>query len=780
MSQRIFNTINAETTTGLMLAALLDDFKDAVVSGLSGNQRPINIQAQGMWVDTSFQNPPTSYWSLKMFDGTEDIEVFRVSVTAGTSGLSTAVDKFEIRRIDETTFGATLNYIKNRLINSGQVLGGDSLLELRMIGRTGTSTNPLVGYIKVAAAENFTPGNRGVVLSLASTGIGSAIVKDHVRFLQGIVEAVAPLKINAIIYGEDSIVSTADMILSDDKILTVVTGNTVASIHGIEALGTKVKSVVNNSTETIVIKNNSAQSQPEEQFDLGGLDLNVGIGESATFFYDSTNLKWKYLEGYTKSVSQTIDTIENSSTWISPITGRVRVTGFRHDPYYRNNTMGSFLQDGKLFVCGINSRGNLGLGDIVDRSTPVLMMGAKKVLPRGHQDDLGYYIIDENDNLYTTGDGTFNGVGDGLNTSTPTLIMSGVADVSGTQFLTKVLKTDGQMFAWGNNSTGALGTNDTANRSTPTQVLGDLRFAVMNEINTENSGSTFGITLDGDVYGWGRNAPLGLLGLGDLVDRSVPTLISGLKGCKISLGSYATFLITQDKELYAWGGNTYGQLGQGDVTHRSTPTLVSGLSGVKDVVAEINTVFALTEDGELYGWGRNHYGQLGQGDTVDASTPTLVAVGVKAITQIQATIFYIKENGEAYSCGANTSGSLGVGDLSPRSTPTLMGFPLGTKVEFISILRSAAKAITEDGRYYVWGRNLSYELGLGVNTPVESPVLHPAFNNIPQVNQPVGFVYVDVVQGQSYNIVLGKTVATFGDYKIGQDIQKINIAFERS
>ena len=74
MSQGIYDDINPSTTSGTELATLLNDMKDATVSGFSGTSRPANLQAGGYWVDTT--NDPTS-WDFMLYDGTTDITIMK-------------------------------------------------------------------------------------------------------------------------------------------------------------------------------------------------------------------------------------------------------------------------------------------------------------------------------------------------------------------------------------------------------------------------------------------------------------------------------------------------------------------------------------------------------------------------------------------------------------------------------------------------------------------------------------------------------------------------------
>ena len=84
---------------------------------------------------------------------------------------------------------------------------------------------------------------------------------------------------------------------------------------------------------------------------------------------------------------------------------------------------------------------------------------------------------------------------------------------------------------------------------------------------------------DGTVWAWGDNG-YGQLGDGTTTDRTTPVQVSGLSGVTaIAAGCYHTVALKSDGTVWAWGYNGYGQLGDGTTTQRTTPVQVSGLYG---------------------------------------------------------------------------------------------------------------------------------------------------------------------------------------------------------
>jgi hypothetical protein len=111
----------------------------------------------------------------------------------------------------------------------------------------------------------------------------------------------------------------------------------------------------------------------------------------------------------------------------------------------------------------------------------------------------------------------------------------------------------------------------------------------------------------------GRWVVLGILvvlvGVGGLLSGRLKTVVvSFLGGPKveqaIAAGGWHSLALTESGEVYAWGGNGFGQLGLGDTRNRLTPTQVPGLGRVKAIAVGLEHSLALTESGEVYAWGQ--------------------------------------------------------------------------------------------------------------------------------------------------------------------------------
>lgn len=325
MSQQVFSDMDPEVTTGLMLAALLDDFKDALMSGLSGSTRPAQLQSGGLWVDTSLQGTPNYTWSMRLFNGVTDLEVFKVNVLSGASGFNLAENMFTVRRVSADTVGAILNLMKARSAGLGQVLTGDAVAKFQIVGRTDTATDPIVAYMQAVAEDDITSSARGVNWAFYSTPVGTNTVMEHLKFISGIIESAPAHKFNALIYGQDLVTTGTDLVVNNDKVVSEISTGT---IHGIESTGgTKYKILVNRGTDNRILKHQSTVADAGDRLALPySADIPLPPGGSATFYYSEAASQWVYICGAVRAASGSTESFSvGSATWTAPFTGSISV-----------------------------------------------------------------------------------------------------------------------------------------------------------------------------------------------------------------------------------------------------------------------------------------------------------------------------------------------------------------------------------------------------------------------------------------------------------------------
>ena len=318
------------------------------------------------------------------------------------------------------------------------------------------------------------------------------------------------------------------------------------------------------------------------------------------------------------------------------------------------------------------------------------------------------------------------GLNDTVNRSSPTQIGSSTtwSSLGGvTNYSSAAIKTDGTLWTWGTNGFGQLGFNDKANRSSPTQVGSSTTWS-----KVCNAGyAILAIKTDGTLWTWGYGVR-GVLGLNDQVYRSSPTQVgSATNWSKLPVGNNIFFngAIKTDGTLWTWGSNSSGQLGVNDLTYRSSPTQVGTGTDWNILGGGGSTgAIAIKTNGTLWTWGNEGNGQLGQNDAVRRSSPTQVgsATTWSKAQSYNDKVIAIKTDGTLWAWGGNSDGTLGVNDRNNKSSPTQVGS--STTWSLASIINRSAGGIKTDGTLWMWGNGTDFSggaLGLNDNVVRSSP-----------------------------------------------------------
>ena len=287
------------------------------------------------------------------------------------------------------------------------------------------------------------------------------------------------------------------------------------------------------------------------------------------------------------------------------------------------------------------------------------------------------------------------------------------------------------------------------------------------------------VTADKRALSWGLNSG-GSLGQGHDDDVFKPNLMRSpegkpLSGVRTIASGTATYVVTEDGSILAYGPNINGALGIGvneygtlfcGIDHQSSHEGVSvsdvdgnPVTGMVDVAAGIGFGIALDKDGQIWTWGSRQEGQLGDGIIAgcgdDESLENSVSMRAFAapieidetmsspVVAVEAGIDFVlalTADGQVYAWGGNREGQLGNGGFQAQATPSLVmtvdDRPL-TGIKQISAGGRSAAAITATGEVYVWGRNRDGQLGLGnqgEHRRERRAVLNPSLQSIAAID----------------------------------------------
>jgi len=260
--------------------------------------------------------------------------------------------------------------------------------------------------------------------------------------------------------------------------------------------------------------------------------------------------------------------------------------------------------------------------------------------------------------------------------------MDGVAQVSNGNNAVAAVTSDGALYVWGANDTGALGFSP----SFTDRAIYPIR--LMDEIVSVavGHGHTLVIKTDGSLWGWGNYSALGI----------------GVT----------------HPEARNFRRNEIGRLVNQDFTPIPDPVVHRIMDDVTAVAVGSGHSLALTSSGVLYAWGRNYEGQIGSG-TVDGTPhpargpyPIKIKEGVAAIVSGSVNSAAITYDGGLYVWGLNSSGQIGNGSYEKQPSPirvmdNVTHMAISGGVDNVHML-----AITSDGSLWGWGCNMFGQLGM--------------------------------------------------------------------
>ncbi|MEV7193710.1 sialidase [Streptomyces sp. NPDC093510] len=263
-----------------------------------------------------------------------------------------------------------------------------------------------------------------------------------------------------------------------------------------------------------------------------------------------------------------------------------------------------------VYAWGLNDKGQVGDHTNDNRSVPQLvqsMHGGKQVAAGCNHSML---LTDKNTvqtwglndkGQLGTGTGKDDETNEDHNTPVEVPDLTGVVKIAAGCEYSLAVKSDGTVWAWGDNTKGQLGINkegdDVKFSNKPVQVQG----LPAGQGGPVNSADQPGGTDTGT--GTGTDATQG----------------TGPTARDIVAGYDHAYALYSDDKVYGWGSNENGQLADGTKTNRTSAHEAIELPSVRAISAGRGYGLAVRSAGggttnDIIGWGLNNHGQLGSGD----------------------------------------------------------------------------------------------------------------------------------------------------------------------
>ncbi len=337
-------------------------------------------------------------------------------------------------------------------------------------------------------------------------------------------------------------------------------------------------------------------------------------------------------------------------------------------------------------------------------------------------------VIDTDDNLYTFGDNSGAGVGHVSDVFLPTLVQkdvasSGWADATSEYYMGLYLSKSGTLYFTGYDpllTPPSLGKDHLYYPTPDVKPSGVNKFI---SVDCDATGFCIALTDSKWSYNWGQIYKYWTYTIKIPPYEAIEYPKGVTKWIKSAVGYKASFLLSNDSNLYAMGLGEYGQLGMGDTISRTGFTLVGNPESPKKwkaMATGYGFTVAIDNMGKLYRWGQFRF--LDDGNKNDSSirlnpepvpNPDSVTwVDVKISPN--STVVGLTADGKIYTWGGILPYTLGIpGFYKIIFEPKLQPFPDGvTKWTQIAVNSLSGYAIDDKCNLYGWGQNQHNNLGV--------------------------------------------------------------------
>ena len=235
-----------------------------------------------------------------------------------------------------------------------------------------------------------------------------------------------------------------------------------------------------------------------------------------------------------------------------------------------------------------------------------------------------------------------------------------------------ILASDGSLWTWGETGFGwqVLGLGSNVRTQACLRRIG----LETNWVNIAVGGSTtLALKSDGTIWAWGENI-YGQLGDGTKV-REQATPVRSVPGDdwkQVTTAGPHSVALKRDGTLWSWGNNWAGQLGDGTTNYSHVPVQVgSSTDWIRIWANGIQNVGQQT-DGSLWFWGWD-YTRSKKGSSIPVPTRVSAATNWVDVGMGDWMVFAIKSDGTLWAWGRNAHIYTGVPNPDADSSPVRVG-----------------------------------------------------------------------------------------------------------
>jgi uncharacterized repeat protein (TIGR02543 family) len=253
--------------------------------------------------------------------------------------------------------------------------------------------------------------------------------------------------------------------------------------------------------------------------------------------------------------------------------------------------------NGRVYMWGLNNAGQLGNGTTTNRNIPTEITSRFSIESNDKIISLSLgsshsSALTANGRVFMWGANSLGNLGNGTTTNRniPTEITSRFSIDSNDKIISlsmgeshsSALTANGRVFMWGNNGDSQLGDASITNRNVPTEITSNFSLESSDKITSLTMGlfHSSALSANGRVFMWGLNNA-GQLGNGTTINRNIPTEItsrfsveSNDKIISLSLGASHSSALTANGRVFMWGQNYFGELGNNTTNDSNVPIMI--------------------------------------------------------------------------------------------------------------------------------------------------------------------------------------------------------------